>query len=180
MKLSFVFCTFLASLTAWAGTIVVIDKKPSGSSGNVDVRANVSRKVTLAISDTGANDLVGASGIDFGEVDSDGTPGKVPGVPVGPDKAQYVADFVFSATRTGTGNVSLSADRPTPGTFNNTDGILMEDDGGTLQNLSAGGASVSVIGSKPEGDHSKRLGITVHSEDSGTLNSTVRFTLSAF
>lgn len=167
------------SLQAWAVPLVVIDKQPSGSSGNVEVRCTVSKKVSLVISDTGANDLVTATGIDFGDVDAEGTPGKVAGTPVGPDKARYVAPFVFSATRTGTGNVTLSADRIMPGTLNSSDGILIEDNGGALQSLSAGGPAVTILNGQPEGDHTKQLGITVHSNDEGVLSSIVRFTLSA-
>ena len=108
----FIFLLFsFVSFIAWAGTTQVIDKKPSGSSGTVQIRCNVAKKVSLAISDTGANDLVDPGGIiDFGDVDADGTPGKVPGTPLG-DRAKYVADFRFTATRTGNGNVTLSAER---------------------------------------------------------------------
>lgn len=169
----------LISVMAWAGTIQVIDKKASPGTGTVQVRCNVNKKVSLSITDTGANDLVGPTGIDFGDVDADGTNGKVPGTPQGADKARYVADFIFSATRTGTGNVTLTAERSIAGNFDATDGILVGDDGGALQPLSGAGGTVTVISNKPEGDFTKQLGITVHSSDSGALSSTLRFTLSA-
>lgn len=164
--------------TLFAGTLTVIDKKPSGSSGTIEVKCNVSKKVTLTIADAGANDLVSPSGIDFGDVDADGTPGKVPGTPLG-DRAEYVTNFILSATRSGNGNVTLSARRSVAGNLNASDGVLIENSSGTLQSLSGAGDAVTVINSSPEGDFNKKLGVTVHADDSGTLTSTVQFTLSA-
>ncbi len=174
---SFVLIGVLAS-AGWAGTLTVIDKKPSGSSGTVEVRCNVSKKVSLAVSDTGANDLVSPSGIDFGDVDADGTPGKIPGTPLG-DRAQYVGNFILSATRSGNGNVTLTARRSVAGNLNSTDGVVIEDSSGLVKNLNGAGDAVTVVSSAPEGDFNRQLGVTVHADDSGSLTSTVQFTLSA-
>lgn len=168
---------WVASLAS-AGTLTIIDKKPSGSSGTVEVKCNVTKKVSLTIADTGANDLVSPSGIDFGDVDADGTPGKVPGTPLG-DRAQYIADFILSATRSGTGNVTLSARRSVAGNLHSSDGVVIEDSSGKVQSLNGAGDAITVINSSPEGDFNKKLGVTVHADDNGALSSTVQFTLSA-
>lgn len=169
---------FVAASSAHAGTVQLIDKGASGANGTVEVKANVPKKVSLSISDTGANDLVSSGGIDFGSVDADGTPGVLPGISLG-DRAQYVGEFIFSATRSGIGNVTLTVERSVAGTFNATDGVVIEDDAGVLQSLDGGGTPVSVINDQAEGDFTKKLGITVHEDDLGALNSTLRFTLSA-
>src|SRR5688572_29853134 len=106
--------TALFVSNAWAGTYQVINKGPSGSQGTIEVKANAVKRVSLAISDTGMNDLVGPGGIDFGDVDADGNAGKVAGTALG-TKATYVGDFVFSATRSGNGNVTLVAERSVAG-----------------------------------------------------------------
>ena len=168
----------LTTLPLFAGTKQVIDKQPSGANGTCEVKANVVRKVSLSITDTGANDLISPAGIDFGTVDADGTPGKLPGSIVG-DHAEYIGNFIFSATRTGSGNVTLTAERSVAGNFNATNGILIEDSNGSNQPLSAIGGAVTVINNKPKGDFTKKLGISVHSSDVGALNTTLRFTLSA-
>lgn len=168
----------LVSASLWAGTVTVIDKQPSGSSGTVEVKCNVTKKVSLSVSDTGANDLVGPSGIDFGDVDADGTPGKIPGTPLG-DRAQYIGNFILSATRSGNGSVTLMARRSVAGNLNTTDGVVIEDSAGVVKNLNAAGDAVKVINSSPEGDFNRQLGVTVHADDSGALTSTVQFTLSA-
>jgi hypothetical protein len=178
MKNAVIILSVWGALHAIAGSLVLIDKQPTGSSGTVDVKCNVTKKVSLSIADVGQNDLVSNAGIDFGNVDADGTTGKVPGTIVG-NHAQYVADFMLSATRTGTGKVTLTAKRSVKGNFNDTDGILIEDNGGLLQALNGSGSSVTVMDSQDEGDFNKKLGINVYSEDNGVLTSTVQFTLSA-
>ncbi|MBI4402824.1 MAG: hypothetical protein HY537_01610 [Deltaproteobacteria bacterium] len=162
------------------GSYTIIDKQPTPATGTIEVKANVTKKVSLTVSDTATNDLVKPTGmIDFGDVDADGTAGKVPGIPVTADKARYEADFIFSAARSGSGNVTLTAERSVAGTFNATDGVLIGDDAGALQPLAGTGGAVTVVDTKPEGDFTKKLGIMVYSSDSGTLSSTLRFTLSA-
>ena len=177
IQLFTVILAFIAT-NAYAGSISVIDNQNSGASGNVNIKANAIRKVSLTISDTGANDVVTPAGLDFGEVDADGTTGSVPGVALG-DRAQYVAGFILNATRSGSGTVSLTVDRPAAGTLNAQDGVVVEDDTGNLKSLAAGTSTVSVIDNKAEGGFNKKIGITVHSDDQGNLNSVVRFTLSA-
>ncbi|MBI1860484.1 MAG: hypothetical protein HYR96_06165 [Deltaproteobacteria bacterium] len=164
--------------TAFAGTLTIINNQTSGSSGTVDVKCNVQQKVTLTIADTGANSLVSPTGIDFGNVDASGTPGAVPGTAVA-GGAQYVTNFILSANRTGSGNVTLTARRSVAGNFNATDGVLIDDSSGTTRPLDGAGTPVTVVASSAAGDFNKRLGITVHSADSGSLVSTVQFTLSA-
>lgn len=169
-----------AALTtaAFAGTVTLINNQPSGSSGTIEVKCNVQQKVTLTIADSGANSLVSPTGIDFGSVDASGTPGSVPGTVVG-GNAQYVTHFILSANRTGSGNVTLTARRSVAGNFNAADGVLIDDSTGTTKPLDGAGTPVTVVSSSPAGDFNKRLGITVHSSDSGSLASTVQFTLSA-
>lgn len=180
MKLIKFFSITLLSFatSAYGGSLSVIDHQNSGASGNVNIKANAIRKVTLTISDTGVNDVVTPAGLDFGEVDADGTTGAVPGTALG-DHAQYVAGFILNATRSGSGNVSLTVDRPVAGTLNAKDGVLVEDDSGNLQGLASGSSAITVINNKAEGGFNKKIGITVHSDDAGALNSVVRFTLSA-
>ncbi|MBI4405925.1 MAG: hypothetical protein HY537_17330 [Deltaproteobacteria bacterium] len=165
----------------WAeGSYLIIDNKPTAATGTLEIKATVATKVSLSISDTATNDLVKPTGmINFGSVDSDGTAGTVPGIPVSPGKALYEADFIFSATKSGAGNVSVTAERSVPGTFNANDGVLIADDNGSLQPLPASGGAITVISNRTEGDFTKRLGIMIYSTDSGTLNSTLKFTLSA-
>ena len=177
-KILFSMALALSGLTAIAGTKQVIDKQPSGASGTVEVKANVVRKVSLSITDTGANDLVGPTGIDFGTVDADGTPGKLPGSIVG-DHAEYTGDFIFSASRSGNGNVTLTAERSVAGNFNVANGVTIEDANGVVQPLSGAGGAITVINNRPKGDFTKKLGISVHSSDVGVLTTTLRFTLSA-
>ncbi|MBI4405317.1 MAG: hypothetical protein HY537_14230 [Deltaproteobacteria bacterium] len=176
VKLLFVFLPAVL----WAeGSYTVIDKKPTPASGTIELKATVTKKVSLSVRDTASNNLVQPTGIiDFGDVDADGTPGSVPGIPAGPGKARYEADFIFAATRSGSGNVTLSAERSVAGTFNAFDGVLITDDGGTLQPLSGTGGAVTVIESRPEGEFTKKLGVIIYSADSGVLTSTLRFTLS--
>ncbi len=164
-----------------AGQATLINNGASPGSGQIEVRANAVKKVTLVISDSGANSLVSETGIDFGQVDSDGNVSStgITGTSAGADAAQYLAPFVFSVNRTGTGNVSLSVRRSIAGNFSATDGVMIEDSAGVVQPLSGAGTSVTVVDTQAEGNFNKQLGIRVHSADSGALSSTLTFTASA-
>ena len=175
----------IVSVFSWrlasSGSITVFQNTASPGSGAVAVKANAIKKVTLSISDTGANNLVSGTGIDFGDVDADGNQSSsgINGVPIAGGKSEYKTSFNFDVSRTGSGNVSLMVQRSVAGNFNSTDGVVVQDDAGAVQSLAGTGNQVSVLSDRAEGSYSKDLGVRIYSADAGSLSSTLLFTASA-
>ena len=165
----------------YAGTKSVIDHATSPGSGTVEVKANATRKVSLDISDSGSNNLVSNTGIDFGDVDAEGTLSSsgLTGTAIDGDTAEYKTSFDFAVSRTGNGNVTLAVSRTAAGSFSATDGIRVEDSAGALQSLAGSGNTVTLISNQAEGTFSKQLGVRIHGADSGALTSTLTFTATA-
>lgn len=165
----------------WGGEKTLINNSASSGSGQIEVRANAIKKVTLVIRDTGSNNLVSDSGIDFGEVDASANVSStgIAGSVVDANTAEYRAPFVFAVNRTGSGKVSLTVHRSVAGNFNATDGVVIEDSAGAIQPLSGVGSAVTVVDNQDEGNFNKELGIRVRGSDAGAMSSTLTFTASA-
>jgi len=164
-----------------SGTLIVFDYLNSPGIGTVRVKANAIKKVSLSLSDSVGNNLVSASGVDFGDVDTDGNTSStgVTGVSLGVGKAEYLATFVFNVSRTGSGNISLLVQRSVAGNFNSADGVVIQDDAGASQALSGTGNQVTVVDNRPEGTFAKGMGVRIYDSDAGNLSTILLFTASA-
>ncbi len=174
---------FLNTEFVHAGTIDLIHGQHSGSSGYVQVQAQVRDVVTLSIEDSpqGEGNLVSQSGINFGDVNNLGTT-EVPGVK-GTKKGNaghYESEFSFAVDRSGPGDVTLSCRRSSPGNFNARDGIEIDDSHGTLRPLSAlDSGGVHILQNASPGSYDRTMALNIYPSDKGTLRSVLQFTLSA-